>query len=270
VSIDRALLVGINAYPNAPLRGCVNDVLLMTKLLHEHGFDDKEITLLTDRRATKAQISRELQRLVRGLEPGDRIIYHFSGHGVQLPARDDEGELDGLDECQCPVDFDFSRDSAVVDDEIEKILARVPAGVEAIVISDSCHSGTLDRNLSPITQWGARFMPLPADLAWDAEVAKRRGMRIRSVAGRSGASPHAVVITGCEPDQTSADAPFREGFYGALTYHLVHELRSSPRASLRAVMHKAQRALVVAGFSQRPTLTGPGDLLDRPFFGTTG
>ena len=36
---DKALLVGINAYPRAPLRGCVNDVIDFANLLvKKYGF----------------------------------------------------------------------------------------------------------------------------------------------------------------------------------------------------------------------------------------
>ena len=50
---NRALLVGINAYPGQPLRGCVNDVSDMAKFLVEKcQFASDDIRLLVDARAT--------------------------------------------------------------------------------------------------------------------------------------------------------------------------------------------------------------------------
>src|SRR5690242_5226031 len=54
----RALLVGINDYPNPAnrLEGCVNDVFLMSAVLQECGFDAKDIRVVLDHRATTANI----------------------------------------------------------------------------------------------------------------------------------------------------------------------------------------------------------------------
>ena len=101
----RALLVGINAYPTAPLRGCVNDVTEMKKVLQDlYGFQD--ITMLTDAAATTRAIMDALQKLVAGAAPGDILYFHYSGHGSQYPNNSGTDiEPDGLDEIICPVDL---------------------------------------------------------------------------------------------------------------------------------------------------------------------
>jgi len=50
----RALLIGINKYPNAgdQLEGCVNDTYLMSAMLQERGFAAEDIRVLLDERAT--------------------------------------------------------------------------------------------------------------------------------------------------------------------------------------------------------------------------
>jgi hypothetical protein len=51
--MNRALLVGINSYPGAPLNGCVNDVTDMANFLVDNcNFTMSDIRLLTDARAT--------------------------------------------------------------------------------------------------------------------------------------------------------------------------------------------------------------------------
>lgn len=60
--MNKALLVGINAYPGSPLRGCVNDVNDMSAFLQQtYGFSQTEITILRDDNATKANIFSALQ-----------------------------------------------------------------------------------------------------------------------------------------------------------------------------------------------------------------
>ena len=49
-----ALLVGINDYPEKPLKGCVTDVELQRKLLiYKYGFQPEDILSLTDKEATR-------------------------------------------------------------------------------------------------------------------------------------------------------------------------------------------------------------------------
>src|SRR5712692_4457306 len=107
--MNKALLVGINAYPGNELKGCINDVTDMRDLLQaKSGFGAADIRLLTDAQATTAEIGKGLDWLVAGVQPGDRILFHYSGHGAQMPTRNPSGEVDGLDEVICPVDFDWS------------------------------------------------------------------------------------------------------------------------------------------------------------------
>jgi hypothetical protein len=60
----RALCAGINKfknYPSAALQGCVNDTRDRTSVLKDFlGFTSKDITTLTDARATKVNIMKNL------------------------------------------------------------------------------------------------------------------------------------------------------------------------------------------------------------------
>src|SRR6516162_11950800 len=114
--MNRAFLVGINKYPSQPLKGCVNDVVDMANfLVSKCNFAMEDIRLLVDERATKAAIIERLDWLLKGLKSGDRILFHYSGHGVQLPARNIQGEVDSLDEAICPVDFDWTDEHTIRD-----------------------------------------------------------------------------------------------------------------------------------------------------------
>ncbi|KAH6557353.1 hypothetical protein KP509_1Z119700 [Ceratopteris richardii] len=144
----KAVLVGCN-YPNskAELHGCINDVnRVFRSLVDRFGFHESDITILidTDRsymQPTGANIKRVLKKLVTDARPGDVLFFHYSGHGVRLPAEIGEDDDTGYDECIVPCDMNL-----ITDDDFREIVNKVPSGVTFTLISDSCHSGGLINN----------------------------------------------------------------------------------------------------------------------------
>jgi hypothetical protein len=139
----RALCVGVDRYPSAPLAGCVADARMWAATLAALGF---ESTLLLDEAATRAAIVDGLRRLVASGEPGDVLVFQFAGHGTTLPDVDgDEAGEDtpDRDEALCPVDF--ASGAFVIDDDLRQELAAIPDGVNLTAFVDCCHSGTVTR-----------------------------------------------------------------------------------------------------------------------------
>lgn len=139
----RALCVGINTYPTAPLAGCVADVEAWSRTLHDAGFS---VTRLLDARATRSAIMDQLENMITSSRKGDVLVFQFSGHGTQVRDldRDEErGDSPGLDEAICPVDF--ATGALLIDDDIGRIFARLPDGVNLTCFMDCCHSGTISR-----------------------------------------------------------------------------------------------------------------------------
>ena len=118
---SKALLVGINQYPDPrnSLRGCINDIVDMQHFISVTNkvYSTAQIKLLTDKAATKKGILLQLEWLLEGIEAGDQILFHYSGHGAQLPCQKIAGDVweekDGLDEIICPYDFDGSNATAI-------------------------------------------------------------------------------------------------------------------------------------------------------------
>jgi hypothetical protein len=79
--------------------------------------------------------------LVQGCQPGDSLVFHYSGHGSQQ--RNYTGdEVDGYDETLCPLDFESQ--GMIVDDEINATIVRpLPPRAKLHAIIDACHSGTV-------------------------------------------------------------------------------------------------------------------------------
>ena len=143
----RALLVGINAYPNPAnrLEGCVNDVFLMSSLLQECGFQPEEIRVILDERATTSSILERLHWLLDDVRPNDERVLFYSGHGAQIPAYGAHQEVDHLNECLVPWDFDWSLEHAITDKQFVSFYSQLPYDSHFAAIFDCCHSGGLTR-----------------------------------------------------------------------------------------------------------------------------
>jgi hypothetical protein len=144
----RALLVGINDYPNAAdrLEGCVNDVFLMSSLLQECGFEPDNIRVLLNERATASGIVERLQWLLEGSEDEQDRVFFYSGHGAQIPGYGVGETVDRQDECLVPFDFDWSREHAVTDDQFYDLYSQLPYSTRFLTILDCCHSGGMTRD----------------------------------------------------------------------------------------------------------------------------
>lgn len=144
----RALLVGINDYPNPSdrLEGCVNDVFLMSSLLQESGFEADDIRVVLNERATAAGILERLDWLLDGTEDGQDRVFYYSGHGAQIPGYGVGEKVDRKDECLVTYDFDWTREKAVTDDQFFDLYSQLPYETRFLTIFDCCHSGGLTRD----------------------------------------------------------------------------------------------------------------------------
>jgi hypothetical protein len=261
----KAVVVGINSYKNFPsqnLSGCVNDANdVLDYLTKTRGASEAEITPLYDERATKHAIVDALHDMIASSLPGDQLLFHYSGHGAQIPAVD-ISEPDGLDEVLCPHDFAFGdRSSALVDDEIAAIFATVPDGVSLTLVADSCHSGDIDRELTKKASRGApRRLKPPADLAWRMRAKKPLPRkRVRTIG-------NAVAVSACASGETAADTAFDKP-NGAFTHYWLAALQAAPNAAVDQLVASTAKALVP--YDMHPECDGSPDLCSAGFLTAT-
>ena len=90
-----ALLVGVDKYPDSPLRGCVTDVELQRELLiYRFGFAPSDILTLTDAQATRENIETAfVTHLTQQAKPGDAVVFHFSGCGSRVSSIESPGKM---------------------------------------------------------------------------------------------------------------------------------------------------------------------------------
>ncbi|HEY4972431.1 MAG TPA: caspase family protein, partial [Steroidobacteraceae bacterium] len=154
---QRALLVGVGKLdiPGNDLPSIELDLDRMHEMLNLMGFDDRQIHTLQDENATSTNVIAEFNGwLKQGVQPGDRVVFYFSGHGSNIP--DERGDQDD-DASQVLVTHDVKRihDSAghaslggvLPDFRIAELLAAIPSR-NVLFIVDSCHSGTVTRSFN--------------------------------------------------------------------------------------------------------------------------
>ena len=263
----KALCIGINNYPGTDLdlRGCVNDAEDWAAALAARGFS---VQKLIDAQATKAAMSAAITALVSGARSDDRLVITFSGHGTYAPDRNGD-EPDGLDEGLCP--YDIKQGKVLIDDEIHQLFAQRTPGVRILLLSDSCHSGTVIRAAPPDPDAiGARprFMPMGAWLPETELPRAANGQPATQVALSSTLSPWAaglsvaggdLLLSGCAegPNNFSYDATIAGRPNGAFTYYALKALKKMTPASTYLDWYtEIRKSLPSASFPQTPQLFG--------------
>ena len=254
---NKALLVGINNYPSEgnDLRGCVNDVLDMAQFIgvKNSKYDITNIKTVLDHRATKKGILDALQWLINGASSGDQLLFHYSGHGAQIPSQGPLHEKDGLDEIICPYDFNQDPQTAIRDKEFAKIFATIPQDVHFVWISDSCHSADLSRKPDPIAHptQVTRFRRFKS-----ADTTNPIIQPITSM-GTTISPLHGALLSGCASHQLSADAYINNRFNGAFTHYLIKNLSMYGQdVSMQEIVKYVNIDLMDNGYEQNPQSEG--------------
>ena len=295
---DRALLLGINEYAYiSDLRGCENDVRDISKLLIENfDYSDQNIRLRVNDAVTKSEVRDGFAWLVDGAKAGDRLVFHFSGHGSYIESANDD---ETVDELLCLYDMSWeNRDSYLLDDELGELTSRIPKGVRLTVVLDSCYSGTGTRALGP--RRPKTQLVAIAETATQMARGERAEM-IRNLTSGTAASLRALrtepekivvarfvepnakhqlllgsrklhklgrslqraelnhqLISAASDSQTAADA-FIDGEYrGAFSFFFTKSASGRGRHSTtKVIVDDVRRSLHTGGYSQTPQLEGP-------------
>ena len=119
-----------------PLRGCVNDARDIHTIARLQKFEC--MAPLLDEQATSSAVMQGIRQAAKELKSGDIFLIQFSGHGAQIPDTNGD-EPDGKDETWCLYD------RMLIDDELARLWAEFAEGVRILMLSDSCHSGSVAR-----------------------------------------------------------------------------------------------------------------------------
>ncbi len=271
----RSLHIGLNAVSarhyggwDGPLAACEFDAHDMAALAASQGMKS---TVMLTAKATRAKVLAALRAAAKALRGGDLFFLSYSGHGGQVPDTNGD-EPDRQDETWCLYN------GQLIDDELYLELSRFAAGVRILVLSDSCHSGSVTRAALPVldaTGPRPRLMPpaialrtyrahqafydqlqddvrraagtvIDPDAALAGLALTSTSPRLPAIAQQFGAA--AILISGCQDNQTSMDGDRN----GAFTERLLRVWNSGSFSGTYAQFHARIRAGMPA--SQSPNL----------------
>lgn len=288
-----SLHIGLNTVSAAayggwtgPLAACEFDANDLAALARAQGM---KASMLLTKKGTRANTLAGIRGAAKSLRAGDLFFLTFSGHGGQVPDVTGD-EADKQDETWCLYD------AQLIDDELYFELSRFAAGVRILVLSDSCHSGTVTRARRPnadaatLVTGRSKMMPVEVGRRVYAEhqafydklqndVAKSAGKasiadpdavlsnlsvssgRVSAIVRKFKAA--VILISGCQDNQTSLDGDHN----GAFTGQLLQVWNLGAYQGNYASLHAAIRAGMSPG--QTPNLYMLGDVArfvaQRPF-----
>jgi Caspase domain/Domain of unknown function (DUF4384) len=247
-----ALLVGINDYREArPLQGCLTDVQLMQTLLqHRYGFNPANILTLTDAQATRQAILSAFEtHLIQQAQPGDGVVFHFSGHGWMVQDPDPNPNFvynkQNVNGTIIPYDWDKGEANTIrsIMGHTLFLLMSALKTENVTVILDSCHSGGGLRGNSTIRAFARQNDnqpgPRPAEeIAYQQQWITKLGLsEAQFKQRRKQGIAKGVGLGGATLQQEALDAAF-DGFNaGAFTYTLTRYLWQLPIAQPLGTMY---------------------------------
>ncbi|WP_410872961.1 caspase family protein [Nocardia sp. A7] len=220
----RSLHIGLNAVDadsyggwTGKLQACEADAYSMQDVASARNF---EAEVIRTKDATIKNVYAEIEKATMDLKSGDYYFLTYSGHGGQVPDKTGE-ESDKLDETW------MLYDRQLVDDQIYGILSKFAVGVRVLVLSDSCHSGSVTRGHAEKrdaefgTRPGSKRAPLATTEAeykahkadYDKRADEWPSMPNPKVEFTTGAG--VILLSGCRDDQESMDGTNNGAFTAA-------------------------------------------------------
>jgi metacaspase-1 len=191
------------------LQACENDAEAMAAIAQKLNY--AKITMLKTKQATREAVKDTLETYASMLTIGDIFLLSYSGHGGQLPDLNGDEITDGKDETWCLYDGEF------LDDELHNLFTKFAKGVRILVVSDSCHSGSVTREYASLgaslvkahSKAAYRFMP--------QEVARRTYLMNKTLyeplcqenrVAKKKLQATVRLLSGCQDNQTALDGDF--------------------------------------------------------------
>ncbi|MGD9701146.1 MAG: caspase family protein [Acidimicrobiia bacterium] len=227
MSRGMSLHIGLNAVDvehyqwDGALAACEFDARDMEALAASLGYAPRTVLLTKD--ATARKVIAGIKKAAKALVAGDTFLVTYAGHGGQVPdTNGDEAKKDPNERGEYADKYDETwvlYDRELIDDELYALWAMFAPKVRIIVLSDSCHSGTITRDRPPTIDPlpSRRMPPVRAQAVYEANKKLYDGIQ-RKIPSRDAKSIKASVtlISGCLDNQTSGDGDRNGRFTGEL------------------------------------------------------
>lgn len=246
----RALLFGLNYMhcANSKLNGCINDVYSMAEYIK------KTIAIPTTIFTDDVDLyNTSYDGIIKNLyeiavqsykEELDFIWIHYSGHGSNQ--KDTSGdELDGMDEGLVPSDYE--KKGILIDDVLNHVFKSFNPNTKILFVCDACHSGTM------------------IDLKYSWNINRESFIENAN----SEIKAQTILISGCQDNQTSADAYNVMGdnkYVGAMTASFLKIIKNNPEYinNVFKCVEAMRLELQKGSYSQIPCISTNYDILKNP------
>jgi protein O-mannosyl-transferase len=195
ITRNLALVVGISSYPNLNRLLYADDDanLFADYLINEKICDKKDVTILIDSVATKANFFKELRKLLDRSGSNDRVFIYFAGHG------DVENDIESgfLLTYNCEPN-NYPATDAIDISMLEKFVgAFTKKNTKVVLITDACRSGNLAGGIAGASS---------------------------TINSLNKGFQNVIKILSCQPNQLSQEKYYPGGGHGVFTYHLIDGL----------------------------------------------
>lgn len=258
-----ALSVGIDKYKmnGIDLNGCVHDAKdFGSCLVEKFVFKPENVHYLFNEKATKVNEMNKQIELLKLSQPNDEVVFYHSGHGTLIPDANGD-ESDRMDEAFVSYDFDFNdRKSMYLDDDMVEVLKHLKEGVFLTIVVDTCHSGTISRDLLK----KGKFIQHPNSY-------NNKKKKFKSIFGKSKDifknQPY-LLLAACDEDQTSVEVQISGKSRGIYTYTLTKVLRQiNDKEVWQNVFNIVKKDIKSGNFEQTPQFHGDKFANKKPFNG---
>jgi tetratricopeptide (TPR) repeat protein len=231
----RALVIGISDYQYIDkLNYADRDAEIFASYLFSQGIAPEDVVLMKNKDAKRANIITELLRLAQLSQPGDNLIFYFSGHGdVENITLFKKGFLLTYD----TYSNNYLAGAVSVPDIKELFVTLCNQQVKVIVITDACRSGKLAGGKE-----GVQFTAGLLKDIWNNE----------------------IKMLSSQPNELSQEGPQWGEGRGVFSYYLVNGMKGEADANRDSLITiKELQQFVEAGVyqstagKQQPIIDGP-------------
>jgi hypothetical protein len=288
-----AVLIGINAYQDKPLKGCVQDVQNIKEFLEKmSNHIDIRIFTATESANSKSprliedpmiwptydNVTSALRNMTSQAKAGDLVYIHYSGHGTRVEPYGEFSNKSTGDLALLLLHGEEGGVKCLWGPRLALAMkAMVDKGLVVTLVLDCCFCASVYRRGDPSIRFLACDAEIDADLRLDSldeeSLARETGGRgNRDVSMRANwlTDPDGyAILAACAPDKEASDFKSEDGqIHGALSYFLLLTLMTY---GLLGKRHKDVYDHLQAQFKklwpqQKPVLYGNKD---QGFFGHT-
>lgn len=222
---NRAFLIGIGKYKTGTQWSEIHgdaDVDLLKPLLEKKGF---KVTALKNNEATKQGIVTALNQLIEECNKGDKVYFHFSGHGQPMEDLNGDEET-SFDQTMVPYDAvmsyeegEYEGENHFLDDEysyyINSLRNKLGENGKLFIAIDACHSEGMQRGDSDT------IVVRGTDYPFSFKGNKPKRKFIVPVTFSSGAPT--AIVSACGKEEVNYEYRTSSGkMFGSLTYYMYY------------------------------------------------